>query len=525
MILRANLAIRDKYVYWFLVSALSVSIALQMFAFPWQMDEFIMFHTLACTQSSQQLNIYREACLAYPISLGSLEYQRSYQYVGAISSILYAPFHWVLPYEWTNYFVGMIYLFGVVTGISKSFRLSRITTLIITLAFPLSYGLIHDGGPVRLTALVIAWTPFICNKAILSNKNLQVLTVFLSGIWVLATEDKPFFLFLIPGVWILTWASIMRNQNVTFLKAVKSTKVSLLFATISSVTILLVLRVNSASYLSSLSGSASLWSNLKPDMRSLLLLFSWPQAAHRTSSPIPVTTSPDTMPIEIQLRALIQQNPSLWLGYLFATLLTLILFVSLMLLWRRCSNDQQKILMIIFFATSAFFIGATVSGGWAIHHFLFVHLAFAIFTGLVIEYLKSTRSLILGAIALSTAISLVFVLAAPAVYASGKDIDKALEFAYAHADPRDIINCKDWGCYYKYSLLNRKNIPVVFGREESHMSNLSILVVEGKVRNIYHVCHFCSVLDAQYAYPGLTIQDKSFTSGDWKTFVFSAPIR
>ena len=177
-----------------------MSTTLQIFAFPWQMDEYIMFHTLACTQTPQQLNTYREACSAYPISLGSFQYQRSYAYVGAASSLLFAPFHWVLPYEWTNYFVGMIYLFGTVIGIKKSFRLSRVTTLSIALAFPLSYGMIHDGGPVRLSALVIAWTPIICAKATSSKRNLLMWTFFLSGIWIFATEDKPFFFYMITGL-------------------------------------------------------------------------------------------------------------------------------------------------------------------------------------------------------------------------------------------------------------------------------------------------------------------------------------
>jgi hypothetical protein len=59
---------------------------------PWNMDEFIMYHVLACWEPSQQLNVYRGSCIGHPTQLGPIDFQRSYAYIGITSSLLLAPF-------------------------------------------------------------------------------------------------------------------------------------------------------------------------------------------------------------------------------------------------------------------------------------------------------------------------------------------------------------------------------------------------------------------------------------------------
>ena len=51
------------------------------------MDEYIMYHTLACWSPEQQLNIYRESCNSNLITFGPLTYNRSFLYTGITSSV------------------------------------------------------------------------------------------------------------------------------------------------------------------------------------------------------------------------------------------------------------------------------------------------------------------------------------------------------------------------------------------------------------------------------------------------------
>ena len=76
---------------------------------PWHMDEYVMFHSLACWDPLQSLNTYREPCPGNPTQLGILNYHRSYAYIGVASSLLFAPLHYLFPSLATNSLAGILW--------------------------------------------------------------------------------------------------------------------------------------------------------------------------------------------------------------------------------------------------------------------------------------------------------------------------------------------------------------------------------------------------------------------------------
>jgi hypothetical protein len=57
------------------------------------------------------------------------------------------------------------------------------------------FTMLHDAGPVRVGLLVMAWTPIIVTSQHLKAKPV-------------AAEDKPFFVYLVPSIALLSVASL-----------------------------------------------------------------------------------------------------------------------------------------------------------------------------------------------------------------------------------------------------------------------------------------------------------------------------
>ena len=165
---------------------------------PSHMDEFVMFHRLACWNPIQALNTFRESCPGPLTRLGIVEFHRSYAYIGIASSLIQAPIFSIFQSSAAIYITGIIFLMASIFGLQASFQLPRWTALIFILFFPLSYSVIHDGGPIRLTVLTICWTPWLIHSTLANKKYRAPLFMLLAALWLLSTEDKPFFLYLVP---------------------------------------------------------------------------------------------------------------------------------------------------------------------------------------------------------------------------------------------------------------------------------------------------------------------------------------
>jgi len=83
---------------------------------------------------------------------------------------------------------------------------------------------------------------------------------------------------------------------------------------------------------------------------------------------------------------------------------------------------------------------------------------------------------------------------------ASREISTGFETAVALADSDTIINCSSWGCYYTYSLLNERNIPVVFADTADRTRSLQDDAIKQHKR-IIHLCMACDLSMVESRYP------------------------
>ena len=265
-----------------------LSVLLVVTTIPWNMDEFIMYHVLACWEPSQQLNVYRDSCIAHPTQLGPIEFQRAYEYIGITSSLLLAPVHALSQSIWTPYAVGALALVATVWGLVKSFMLPRRIMPVMLLFFPLVFTMLHDAGPVRVGLLVLAWTPIVTAQYLKAERSRIMWLALLVVMWAVAVEDKPFFLYLISGIALLSIASLSSKGLLS--RAWRSWKLLVILFGVSGsfgISLLAVMQQgNGMSYLRYLirvSPDHSTTSMSSNAVTGLFFMGDWPYYAHRVS--------------------------------------------------------------------------------------------------------------------------------------------------------------------------------------------------------------------------------------------------
>ena len=505
-------------------------VVITVVAIPWHMDEFIMYHVLACWQPEQQLNTYRESCTAYPTQLGPWEFQRSYLYGGITSSLVLAPFFTLVPSIWTPYAVGALFLSATAIGLTKALGLPLQFALVGIVFFPLLFTALHDGGPVRLALMALVWTPVLAAVYLKSSRLRQALIILaVSLLWILATEDKPFFLFLIPGIAVFTLASLA-SRDMTSLVRQRWRALSgfLIIPAGLSLLLLVVLRAKDMPYLlylRELTPSPSLAGRALNAVQGGLLTFDWAYYAQRVSVYVSLGGSESG---GLASRALARANFFPGFGSLqttVATLLTLlIMFVVLglyMRAWRILRDTtkprRRRTGLLLMASTATLWLGAWLSGGWATHHYVFAQVPLA---GLLMyaasKREQGLRNLMAALVTIAVAMWLIIWLTPTQVLAS-RDIPTVAEAAVSLAGSDSIINCSTWGCYYTYSLLNKKQVPVVFGDTADSTTDLEA-TARATNGEILHLCSSCSLDSVSALYPESNVGLVHSGTTEWLLF-------
>lgn len=495
---------------------------------PWNMDEFAAYHRLACWQASQRLNTYTESCSAYPIQLGPLEYHRSFSYAGIASSVLLWPLVTILDPFLAHYVMGVAALLIVALGFVRTFCLRPAMMLLVVLFFPLTFTLLHDAGPVRIGMVTLAWTPvlvrrFLDAQGLRRQASLAIVVVVL---WMIATEDKPFFVYLMPGLVLLTLAGLAAHGRWrTAIEAWR--RLSFLFVVAPAVclAVLVVMRTEGQPYLFYLAGQTPS-SNGLPVISSLsqgvLLTFDWPFYAHRVSdySHVPGALASGqhlgwlstAMPVGISATAVL------------AVTLTLVVSAAVVLVhWqsvRRLQGGQpEERLCSILTLASAASLGAIVAygGGWASHHFVYMQLPLLGLIALRIGDVKSSFYKVGAVLFALTVLSLVAIWLVPERPSASREIASVMETAIGISDPSTVINCGTWGCYYPYSLANRRNVPVVYAWSRPDTQRLSG-AARARGRRILHVCLDCDLSGLRTLYPSGDVRQVETGTRVWRLF-------
>ena len=178
-------------------------------AVPIQVDESIQYHVITCDFYKNASTFWNPCDGSTDLDLLGIKLKRAYHYVGGFSSYFYYPFFRLYPSILTQRLVGILFLLALVGTLTVLEGKNKLSVIVLFgLSFPLIYQFANDTGPVRYGLFIAALTPWFVGRILrLKQKTIKAsLNIILGFLLFLAVEDKPFFLYLVPSVFLLTIA-------------------------------------------------------------------------------------------------------------------------------------------------------------------------------------------------------------------------------------------------------------------------------------------------------------------------------
>jgi hypothetical protein len=503
-----NVIYKQKY---FLLIGIAEIMIIVLFI-PSHPDDFAQYHALACGFPSQALNTYHAPCNSYFHQFGPIQYQQSYEYVGVSSSIIMGLLIKIMSPLIAHYAWQIVVLIIIIIGIYKSFEIKE-NLLLILFYFPLTYPILHNSGPNNISLIFFSWTPFLLNKAKKSNKLLKTFIYILTSLgWLVSTEEKPFFVYIMPGLFFL----YLSTRDEAELKQLSLYwKTLLLFATLFLPTLffLLVSQTQGKSYFEALSQNSlvSTHGYIRSILTAVLHFFSWFAFAVRS---VDFNKSSNINQPEY-FEAIPWGNGIISILSLCTIFITGFLFFNFYLRYFRSlfTKDICKLRIssqIQILSVSTLTILPVIGGAWTGHHYVFLHFVIII---ILLRNLKKfsikNPDKILSTLSLLTVV--LVILTPPRSYNS-IDSRKAIDYAYSIATDESVINCS-YSCYFEYSLRNIRSIPVTFATAPSEGADLMT-----KTKNLISVCKLCQNEDVSYIFGSNTIVKHEIAFGDWNVF-------
>lgn len=491
---------------------------------PWNTDEFLPYHPLACHQVGQRLNSFGEACGDYPTRLGPLHYERAYHYTGAISSVLLHPVFGLWHSLHAHELLGLAALCAVGCALSSSLGLQRRSALLVACYLPLVFSLVRDTGPVRVSLVVMAVAPLLVARHLAAVSPLRSLGwgLLLAVVCLLATEDKPFFVFLLPGIALWSVACLSVRQGGIGPGVWRRTAVVWCGAGAACAGLLGVTQANGVAYVGYLReataqvgvgrgvGGIRAWG---------VFTLAWPDYGARVHdlSRAGVATVHDPVLDVPWVRGYVpvalESSVFVLLGV--GALLVLVLYgASARRLWRRGSAPRFS-LGLMLSSSLALGAGAWLAGGWAGHHFVFAQVPLLACVLLAVrEREQHVAAAALAALSLLALATLELVPTYP--WASSRvaaPMSRALEEAAAG----DVVNCGTFGCFAPYALLARRGVPVTFAVTPAQTGAL-LQEVSGSSHAVIHVCFGCDLTRVRSLFAGADVNELPRVGRTWRAF-------
>ena len=514
------------------IASVCVVLIATIVGIPWHMDEFIMYHVLACQHPEQRVNTFQVACDAYPTYVGPVQFQRAYEYVGITSSLILAPFQYLFNSIWTPYAVGVLFLVLTAWGLVKALQIPTRMLLAVLVSFPLTFTVLHDGGPVRVSLLALVWTPVMLGQFMSSSPRARLLWGLTIGTtWAVAAEDKPFFMFLIPGIIAFSLTSLWARG---FWPKAKAEWRSLAYVGLAAISLpllmLLVMQVQGKPYLAFLRERApdpGAAERLRNAAEGALLTINWPYfGQQRVSDTLGLPSEDSPGPLGVISRQLGflpgVETPQAIVGT-FLNLLLIGVVIGLYvysgrLLLSSDNSSHRRLVWLLLASAGLLWVGAWLSGGWTSHHYVFaqVPLVGLLLCGATVRA-HGFRNL-LAVLLVVAALSLAVIRSAPVQPTASPEISRAFSVAEDRADPNStVINCSSWGCYFPYSLTNARGIPVVFAETPTQAAKLK-KIAQGKGLKILDVCMYCTAESVERRYPDSTVVEVPSGTVVWRAF-------
>lgn len=504
-----------------LIIALGAYLVVLAKAFPIDMDELLPYHQIACASPAQALNVFTAPCDGYPIDLGPLQYQRAFEYIGAVPALVMAPLLATTHWAGWHLIAGVAALLVAAFGVTVSARLPRAFTLAVVAWVPIALATIHDTGPVRYSLVAIAWTPALVRLFCTSPRRwvraLALLVLALA--WLASTESKPFFLYLVPGAIVWTAAALTVGEPAFLRRHARRVLVALVVPSVAALLLTLVLTVDGQPYLAYLASFGSPNSMWMSAGAGGVFLFVWTMTAQRFVLQIPNVDAhfPDLLQGPANALPLTADR-----GAPLSVVLLVIATLAVLGLvgwsfWRmvaRSGPDARRAALWLGAAAVVLFLGAVASRGGSVHHFVYAQVPIVV---LVILALRSAgwvraTTLVLGV----SVLAVVSMLAIPFKPEVSADIDTVMTTAIERAGPGSVVNCQSWGCYYQYALADRGEVPIIWAEYPEQQAALAAYLTAGAT--IWHVCLTCDVAEVQSGYPGAAVALALDTPSGWRLF-------
>jgi len=492
--------------YWLFSAVVLVVFALwSLFFVTTNMDEVCMFHGLARCYPSARFNTFGPgSCSSNLIDYGFFSYHRAYDYIGITSSILYFPLWSVWRSIYSYYLLGFVFIFTFSIALVKALGLERRYIFIPLGYFPIAYLFIHDTGPVRLGLLSFPALTLLTAKIIDSNGLLRkiIYCSIASALVVFCVEDKPFYLYLLPTLFLfIIGCRSHAIANFDLRKDIRDNAIPFLFFCIAlSVSLYILLctgKVGEFTYFKFLTNSVQESISLARQFKFICkYTFSFPSFGHRNFDISP-------------------------LAELFG-LLPVLLFIPWLVRHLRRTETCSKRILVLFGAS--YLIGLlvflSIRNTWAGHHFVFLQVPLVSLLLILAKTDSKAFKMVLTFVLLSNVYSVAVLSASPIGIHCARERELFFDyFDKPEIASKNIINFSSWGGYYYQSIYGDDSQLVTWSEQlnPTEASKLTLLAKETH-KNIINACLDCSPNLMTELFPTSKVSELELGLNHWKVF-------
>ncbi len=476
---------------------------------PMNMDEAGIFHVLACLDHPfAEYNIFREPCyVKNDLNLwGGFYLLRAQFYTGLTHALLYLPFFKFFHTQAGQYIFGLFFLVGFLVLLSRQTTNKALTFAIGASFFPFLFQFIHDTGPVKfalfLYPLIALWTK---NVFTTPSPLRYGYAVALGLIVVIATEEKAFFLYLLPSVVFYALAHVFADATSasTLSKSIRQAWLPLLVASAVSLMGLAILMfginkdgITYIQWLMALAqnnkSSLSEWTTTFVSFQ-----FFWAMFAHYHFD---LTQSAAHAGL-FKLITLIVMG-----GYGFVV-------------WRNRKDafpSRMQSLFLLLSYLCVIVVFAFLRNTWAGHHFVFMWVPLILFFATTLNKLPATARAIFVGLFLTLNLASLLVLTQNKLLVKINE-EKEVIYAYLNDEHRaseSIYNFTTWGGYFIQALYGPKTQMAVYTEPYEASPTVALYpefaeklldISHFTRRKLYTVCYepgLCSKEDLETAFAG-----------------------
>jgi len=484
---------------------------------PSNMDEFIHYHRLACWAYPESVaHIFREGCNAYPAKLFKFEFNRTYSYSGVVSSLIFAPFFYALAEPISHYIYGALCLIIFALLLAKAFNFELKTTLVPLLYFPLLFQILHDTGPIRIALLSYAILIFTVYKIFSRTTSpfVKICLIMISSFFsLLAIDDKPFFLYLVPSIFLIALGNAIYRSTASSTIQFYKLEFKLPNVSKSSCFLFAVLLFFIFSIFVVYLGLTRVWEVGSKD--------TFPYIIHLMHQSAPSYTFLQELNLigtylfsPVVFTSRIYQLTTGELAISAAFFVPVLYFIFSYVKKYRSSLFYFLIISLVILV-AIFCYGRKT---WTGHHFIFLHIPIII---ALMHYANKNATALKGilislsVVCIASLFQLHFSQEATHSDRNRNDIFKYLQSE--SIDMNSIINISSWGAYYTQSLFGDKSQVVTFIDPLNRPDAEELIKIQQRLSRkfILNVCDSCTAAQVAEVFNGKKITRVGPSSSTW----------